>query len=438
MDSSAASPRGRPIGDGEPASRRRPSVDGRPVATGRVCVNRFTVAFEYPVHFTEGVLDTGNPLLRDCLAGQTAQRPQRLFGLIDAGVAAAMPDLAGRLLAYVDHFGRDLALAAPPMTIPGGEACKNDPRLVWTVIEALQRARIDRHACVVAIGGGAVLDLAGFAAAITHRGIRLIRLPTTVLAQNDAGIGVKNAINAFGCKNFIGTFAPPVAVLNDLDFIATLDRRDRIAGIAEAVKVALIRDPAFFRWLEAHVAALAAGERPAMATMIRRCAELHLAHIAGCGDPFEQGNARPLDYGHWAAHKLEALTGHDIRHGEAVAIGVALDTRYAAATGLLDEGVAERVCALLEAIGFRLWHERLAARDAAGRLLLLDGLEEFREHLGGELTLAMLTGIGHAVDLHAIDQTAVAAAIDWLQRRDHERRDHERRGHERRDWQRCG
>lgn len=421
MDSSAASPRGDHADDNAPTSRGHAGGGPAAAAAGRVYVNRFTVGYAYPVHFTAGVLETGNPLLHDCLAGTAVQRPQRLFCIIDAGVAAAMPDLVRRLRAYVDHFGRDLALAAPPMIIPGGEACKNEPKLVWTVIEALQQARIDRHACVVAIGGGAVLDLAGFAAAITHRGVRLIRLPTTVLAQNDAGIGVKNAINAFGCKNFIGTFAPPVAVLNDLDFIATLDRRDRIAGIAEAVKVALIRDPAFFRWLEAHVAALAAGERAAMATMIRRCAELHLAHISGGGDPFEQGNARPLDYGHWAAHKLEALTGHDIRHGEAVAIGVALDTRYAAATGLLDDGVAERVCALLEAIGFRLWHARLAARDAAGRLLLLDGLEEFREHLGGELTLAMLTGIGHAVDLHAIDRAAVAACVDWLAQRDRQR-----------------
>src|SRR5262249_48180532 len=153
-----------------------------------------------------------------------------------------------------------------------------------------------------------VLDAVGLVAATSHRGIRLIRVPTTVLAQNDSGVGVKNAVNLKGSKNFIGTFAPPFAVLNDLALIGNLPAREKIAGMAEAVKVALIRDAAFFQWLEQNIDALSLFERPAMAYMIRRCAEIHMRQIAEGGDPFESGSARPLDFGHWSAHKLESLT----------------------------------------------------------------------------------------------------------------------------------
>ena len=169
--------------------------------------------------------------------------------------------------------------------MPGGEACKNDPEQLFALQGWLQHCHVDRHSCLVIVGGGALLDMAGFAAATTHRGVRVVRMPTTVLAQNDSGVGVKTAINAFGAKNFLGAFAPPFAVLNDYDFIASLPRRDRIAGIAEAVKVAAIRDRAFFDWLDANAEALAAGDDEAMQWMIRRCAELHLNHIGQGGDP---------------------------------------------------------------------------------------------------------------------------------------------------------
>src|SRR5690606_38845412 len=145
---------------------------------------------------------------------------------------------------------------------------------------------IDRHSYVVAIGGGAVLDAVGLVATTTHRGVRHIRVPTTVLAQNDSGVGVKNGGNLQGVKEFVGTFAAPFAVLNDRDFAMSLPDRDKVAGMAEAVKVALIRDAAFFAWLEQHSEHLATFERDAMATMIRRCAELHMRQIAHGGDPF--------------------------------------------------------------------------------------------------------------------------------------------------------
>ena len=270
---------------------------------------------------------------------------------------------------------------------------------------------------MLVIGGGALQDMAGYAAATTHRGLRVIRVPTTVASQNDSVVGVKNAINAFHVKNFLGTFSPPFAVINDIAFLDTLSQRDRIAGTSEAVKVALIRDADFFEWLCAHADALASFEPQATATMIRRSAQLHLRHIAGCGDPFEYGNAKPLDFGHWAAHKLETLTEYELRHGEAVAIGIALDSRYAVEMGLLQERDLARICPLLERLGLVLWHDALGERDATGRLWILDGLAEFREHLGGMLTLTMLEAIGSAVDVHQVDEPSMERAIDWLRSR---------------------
>ena len=188
-----------------------------------------------------------------------------------------------------------------------------------------------------------------------------MRLPTTVLAQADSGVGVKNGVNAFGVKNFLGTFVPPFAVLNDRQFLESLGRRDTIAGMAEAVKVALIRDPEFLAWLEAHAAALATCDPDAVAELIRRAAGLHLEHIATSGDPFEMGSARPLDFGHWAAHRLESLTRNRLRHGEAVAIGIALDTLYSRAVGLLPAAAVERVLDLLGRIGLPRWDEALTS-----------------------------------------------------------------------------
>src|SRR5574337_1133064 len=294
----------------------------------------------------------------------------------------------------------------------------DDPALLARLLQRLAELRIDRHAFVVGIGGGAVLDLVGYAAASFHRGVRHVRVPTTVLAQNDSGIGVKNGVNAFGTKNLLGAFAPPFAVLNDAEFLRTLEPRDRIAGLAEAVKVALIRDRAFFEWIEAHAGALHAGESAALRRASRRCAELHMRQIAQGGDPFETGSARPLDYGHWSAHKLEALSAHELRHGEAVAIGMALDARYSVLAGLLAPGGDDRVVALLARLGFALWHPTLESHDADGRWQLLRGLDEFREHLGGELTITLLRDIGTGEEVHRMDVDAIARALAWLRHRE--------------------
>jgi 3-dehydroquinate synthase len=377
---------------------------GRPVTESNSIRATFSVPYDYEVLFTSDVLAPQNPVLRDALAGPRA----RVLPVLDAGLVEHHPDLPDAVVAYAAAHADRIDLAAQPLVLPGGEEVKEDPRHVQAVLEAINEHGIDRHAYVVGFGGGAFLDAVGFAATIAHRGVRMIRLPSTVLAQNDAGIGVKNGINAFAKKNFVGAFAPPAAVINDERFLTTLSDRDWRAGTSEAVKVALLRDAAFFAELEELADPIVQRDPEAMHRLIHRCAELHLAHIASAGDPFELGSARPLDFGHWSAHKLEKLTDHGLRHGEAVAIGIALDTTYAHLAGILGEADWRRAIGILEALGFEL------SVDELDHPALLDGLTEFREHLGGELTITVIDAIGSQVDIHEIDARMMAAAVEEL------------------------
>jgi 3-dehydroquinate synthase len=374
---------------------------------------RFSVEFEYPVAFVRGAFVPANETLAWAVTRREPARRAPVFVVLDGGLCAARPGLAGDVTRYLGHHSARLEMRGRPFVLPGGEQCKNDPALIQRLHAELARCHLDRQAAVVVVGGGAVLDAAGYAAATAHRGIRCVRLPSTVLAQCDGGVGVKNGINGFSAKNFSGTFAPPHAVIDDFELLDTLPLRDARAGMAEAVKVALIRDPALFAWLEANAEALSRAEPEPMSTLIRRCAALHLTHIASGGDPFEVGSARPLDYGHWAAHKLELLSGHELRHGEAVAIGMLLDARYAEQHGLLPTSELERLRALLAKLGLPLMHPALTERRGA-ELAVLAGLEEFREHLGGTLSVTLLERIGRGREVTEIDAAGVEAAFHWL------------------------
>lgn len=381
---------------------------------------RFSVPFEYPIVFTRGIFGPESRVLAEVIARAEPEKTHRCLVFLDEGVLAAQPSLGRRVHEWF-LAQPDLTLAADLAAVPGGEAVKRETAHVEAVQDAIHGHGIDRHSFVVAIGGGAMLDAVGLGAALAHRGVRLVRVPTTVLSQNDSGVGVKNAVNLKGVKNFTGTFAPPWAVVNDFDFLEHLPPRERIAGIAEAVKVALIRDGAFFAWLEQNAGRLAAFEREAEEWMICRCAELHMAQIARGGDPFERGSARPLDFGHWSAHKLESLTGNAVNHGEAVAIGMALDARYSVLSGLMAEGAEERLAALLTRLGFRLFHPALVAPGPDGQPALLAGLDEFRQHLGGQLTVTLLKELGTGVEVHRIDEALVIRALDWLGQKDRAR-----------------
>jgi 3-dehydroquinate synthase len=377
---------------------------------------RLTVPFEYPVYFTREVFAPANPDLAEALAREEPLRRHRVLAVVEGAVARAWPGLEGAIEAYAGRHGERLELAAPPLVVEGGEQIKNDPGAVGALQERLNALGFDRQSHLVIVGGGALLDMAGYAAATVHRGIRVTRVPTTVLSQADSGVGVKNGVNRFGKKNFLGTFAPPFAVLNDSRFLRTLSHRDAVAGMAEAVKVALIRDAEFFAWLDGQAPALARAEAAPLARLVRRCAELHLEHIATSGDPFESGSARPLDFGHWAAHRLESLSGNRLRHGEAVAIGMGLDAVYSVRAGLLEDAALERVLGLLQRLGLRLWDPALELADG-GRPRVLDGLAEFREHLGGELTITLLRRIGKGVEVHDVDEALMIEALAWLRAR---------------------
>lgn len=384
---------------------------------------RFSVTFGYRVYFTRDAFSRSNPLLATAITNTIPGQPASVLFVVDEGVSKAHPGLIRAIEEYCRVYDRAVALAGPVLVVPGGEQAKNDLQPVQRVLQAIHEAALCRHSYVTAVGGGAVLDVVGYAAATVHRGIRLIRLPTTVLSQDDSGVGVKNGINAFGQKNYLGTFAPPFAVINDFSFLTTLSDRDWRGGVAEAVKAALIKDREFFDFIEQRATGLVNRDMAAMEQVIRRSAALHLDHIATGGDPFEMGSSRPLDFGHWAGHKLERLSNHRLRHGQAVAIGLALDITYSHLAGWLPEGDWRRIITLLQALELPIYapelDQHLEEDDHAQSILR--GLDEFREHLGGRLTILLLRAIGEPFDAHEIRKDLVRRSIGMLRTLQEER-----------------
>ncbi len=367
------------------------------------------VSFHYDVHFTTHIFDPENPLLSDVVSARSERLPARILFVVEDEVDRLL-HVRQAIGEYCRKHQDKLTLVCPPLLLPGGEQVKNDPQHVVTVQQAVNETGLDRHSYLAVVGGGALLDAAGYAAATAHRGIRLLRLPTTTLSQNDSGVGVKNAINFFGKKNWRGTFAPAWSVLNDFHFLTIQPDRVWREGIAEAVKVALIKDADFFNFLEDSTDALAAREMAPMQTLVHRCAALHVEHICTGGDPFEMGSSRPLDFGHWSAHKLEQITNYRLHHGEAVAIGLALDVTYSYLSGWLTENDWRRVLRVLSGLGFALHTPEMSGTNE-----LFHGLREFREHLGGELTIQMLESLGTGFNVHEIDEDVMARAISLLE-----------------------
>ncbi len=374
----------------------------------RTLEQKFQVDFHFNVIFTQAVFDIENPLLYKLLVEKKTVSKSKILIAVDSGVINSHPHLKEKIENYFEQY-TNIQLQDDIIQIPGGEASKNNESHVNTILERVNHYGIDRHSYIIAVGGGAVLDTVGFAAAIAHRGVRLIRIPTTVLSQNDSGVGVKNGINSFGKKNFTGCFASPYAVINDASFLVTLDDREWRAGIAEAIKVALIKDATFFAWIEKSANALTNRDLSVMNELIYRCADLHMQHIRNSGDPFEQGSSRPLDFGHWAAHKLEQLSNFDVRHGEAVAIGIALDSTYSFLKGHLKEESLLRILDIMVKLGFKLSHHHLTGK-------VIQGLEEFREHLGGQLTIMLLEAIGSGFEVHTMDTSVVLEAIGYIKK----------------------
>ena len=369
------------------------------------------VTFKHRIVFTRAAFLSGNPALAELLSEGGGRRA---MVFVEEAVAAAWPDLLTEIQDYFSELDLDFRGIS---VFRGGEVSKATDHLVTEVWSAIDAAHLDRHSYALVIGGGAFLDAVGYAAATAHRGVRLIRFPTTTLSQDDSGVGVKCAINAFGKKNWVGAFAVPYAVLNDFRFLHSQDEETRRGGLIEAVKVALVRDGEFFGWIEEKLEALSALEPEALEACVEKSALLHARHIATGGDPFETGSSRPLDFGHWAAHKLESMTSYQLSHAPAVGVGLALDTLYSARVGLLDFSIAEKVLAVLAGLGIGIYHPALDWMDDHGRRRVLDGLDEFREHLGGELTVLLLKGVGEGVDVHQIDEVLLGECISELRTR---------------------
>lgn len=371
----------------------------------------FSVKFDYKVYFTSQLFSISNPTFKHFIEeNKVAGAIQKLLFVVDENLVLPFPELEKDLKTYFSAI-ENIHLISEIIYIKGGEAAKNDLPLFYAIVNAINANGIDRHSYLVAIGGGSLLDLAGYAAAVSHRGVRHIRIPTTVLSQNDSGVGVKNGINFFDKKNFLGCFSPPIAVFNDFEFLKSLPAGEWRSGIAEALKVSLIKDESFFNWLEQHAKLLTSRDMPAMQYLIRRCAELHLQHIAS-GDPFEKGSSRPLDFGHWSAHKLEQLTNFSIRHGEAVALGIALDSTYSQLSGRISLVELDRILQLITAFGFQISHPLLKIDDENSPLL--QGLNEFREHLGGKLTIMLLSSIGKGEEVNEMNAQMLKESSEFL------------------------
>jgi 3-dehydroquinate synthase len=368
---------------------------------------RINVEYRYGIYFTRDIFSPENTILKDVLG----EGQHRVLVFVDSGVAEAWPGLEHRICEWFDKYQECGYLVSPAILAPAGEQCKNDFEYLKVIARNMRITKLDRHSVVIIVGGGAVLDAVGFIASITHRGIRHIRVPTTVLSQNDSGVGVKNGINLYGAKNYFGTFTPPYGVINDFNFLKTLKLRDWLAGISEAFKVAIIKDRSFLMDLASNAKRLYQRDEEAMETLVRRCARIHAEHISANGDPFESGTARPLDFGHWSAHYLEVLTEYELRHGEAVAIGIVLDMIIARNRGLINQEEYELVRQGLEDCGFSLWHPMLDKKEKNNSLCVYNGLEEFRQHLGGKLTLIMPVHLGESCQVNSISYEEIEQAI---------------------------
>jgi 3-dehydroquinate synthase len=368
----------------------------------------FSVPFTHRLRFTDDVLAEEQQVLLDLIEPSGDRKPRVQFWL-DECVDKAVPKLQTKIESFCETNADRFLTPGNVQTVPGGEIVKNEIHILERMLKCINHADLDRRSYIIAVGGGAVLDAVGFAAAIAHRGIRLIRLPTTTLAQADSGVGVKNAVNLFQKKNWVGAFATPWAVINDAALLSTLPDRDFVSGFSEAVKVALLKDRTLFESICDNAAQIRQRDMSIAGPVIEESAIHHLHHITKGGDPFEALEARPLDYGHWSAHKLEVMTDFALRHGEAVGIGVAVDTVYSAMVHGLPQSDADRVLHCLANLGLPLDHPSLHETDE-----LFAGMEEFRQHLGGRLTLTMLRGVGDPIEVHEVDEPRMRDAIQQV------------------------
>ncbi len=366
-------------------------------------------------------VDREPPMLVDVSLG--ARRYEIVIGrglLADVGtlVAACRPRAAAAVVTdaivadrYLDAAIASLAragVAASPIVIPAGEGSKSWQQLE-RVCEALLAARIERGDLVIALGGGVVGDLAGFAAAMVRRGVDLVQVPTTLLAQVDSAVGGKTGINSRHGKNLIGAFHQPILVVADTALLDTLPERQFRAGYAEVVKYGLINDPAFFEWLDRNWREVfdgGAAREHAIATSCRAKASIVSR------DERETGERALLNLGHTFGHAFEAAAGYSDRllHGEAVAIGLSLAFGFSARLGLMSQSEADRVDRHLAAAGLAIRPSAIPGGVPAPDVLM-ELMAQDKKVKRGELTFILARGIGSSFVASAIDPAEVRAFL---------------------------
>lgn len=374
----------------------------------------FNVKFSYNVLFTENVFSLENKILFNALVDNLSKK-NKVIVFIDKNVVLSHKLIVNDIINYFKKFSNNLELVVNPIVVPGGERLKNRFLFLKLFYRYIEKYKICRQSYIISIGGGSLQDFIGYLASTSHRGVKLVRIPTTVLSQDDSGIGVKNGINYNNKKNFIGSFSVPYIVINDYMFLLSLNNNDFFSGFSEAIKVSLINDKDFFLFIEKNVNKLVNKNKVIVNEVIYRCAKLHAEHIAKNGDPFENLSSRPLDYGHWIAHKLESLSRYKVNHGNAVALGILFDSTYSYFIGLLSNSNWKKIVYLIMKLGFKIFYEELLIKKN-GSYLLFKGLEEFREHLGGKLTITLIKDIGNKIDIHHIDSYYYLKCIKFFKK----------------------
>ncbi|MCH2077128.1 MAG: 3-dehydroquinate synthase [Rhodobacteraceae bacterium] len=333
----------------------------------------------YDVLIGEGLIPEAGALIKPMLP-----RPKVAI-VTDENVAAAH---LGALEAALEAEG----IAHAALALPAGEATKSWGPLAQTV-EWLLEQKIERRDVVIALGGGVIGDLVGFAAAIMRRGVRFVQVPTSLLAQVDSSVGGKTAINAPQGKNLVGAFHQPSLVLADIGVLGTLTSRDFLAGYGEVVKYGLLGDASFFEWLEANGPALASGDTEARLHAVTRSVEMKAEIVAR--DETEQGDRALLNLGHTFCHALEAATGYSDRllHGEGVAIGCALAADLSFRLGLSPQEDPSRIGAHLSAMGMKARLSDIPG-DLPSSEALLELMGQDKKVIDGTLRFILMKGIG--------------------------------------------
>lgn len=375
----------------------------------------FKVNFKYNIYFTKNIFEIKNNLLNKILTYENKKSQKKVIVFIDKNVSILHKNLKDDIIKYFNYYGKNIILKCHPIIISGGEKIKNHFLIIRYIYKLVSKYKICRQSFIINVGGGASLDSIGYAAATAHRGVRLIRIPTTVLSQDDSGIGVKNGINFLNKKNFIGTFSTPYAVINDYKFLTSLDNKAWISGISEAIKVSIIKDKLFFDFIKNNTKNLVSRNMVIMKKVIFQCAKLHANHISKNGDPFEILSSRPLDFGHWSAHKIESLTKYKISHGESVAIGIAIDSTYSYLIKLLNKEEWKSIIKTLLNLNLPIYNKTLSIKKE-NKNIIFDGLQEFREHLGGKLTITLVKNIGSGIDIHHMNFKILEKSINYLKK----------------------